>query len=51
MVGHMAPWERLLAIAGGLCLIIPGAVTDIVGVALVVVVFIKQKSSYKKIAA
>ena len=51
MVGHMAPWERLLTIAGGLCLVIPGTVTDIIGVALVIIVFMKQKSSYKQIAA
>ena len=28
-------WQRILSIAGGLCLIVPGLMTDLVGVALV----------------
>ena len=28
-------WQRILSIAGGLCLIVPGLMTDLIGVALV----------------
>ena len=39
---HAAWWERLLAIAGGLLLIYPGLVTDIIGLALVGIVVVIQ---------
>ncbi|MBQ2848450.1 MAG: TRAP transporter permease [Clostridia bacterium] len=48
MYKHMPWWERILALAGGLCMIIPGIATDLVGVALIVLVFILQKIGAKK---
>jgi len=39
---HAAWWERLLAVAGGLLLIYPGLVTDIIGLALVGIVVVIQ---------
>ena len=47
-------WERLLAIAGGLLLIYPGLVTDLVGlglVGLVVVIQLLEKRHDKKMAS
>ena len=41
-------WERILALAGGLCMIIPGITSDLVGLALIVIVFILQKIGNKK---
>jgi len=43
--------ERLIAIAGGLMLIIPGTVTDLVGVAMVAAVVVIQFISIKKAKA
>ena len=42
--------ERLLAIAGGLMLVIPGAVTDLIGIALVAVSVLMQMARKKKAA-
>ena len=36
-------WQRVLALAGGLCLIVPGITTDIVGVVAIVIVLVVQK--------
>ena len=48
-------WERLLSVAGGLLLIYPGLVTDIVGLALVgivvVIQFLEKRHDDKKAAA
>lgn len=48
MYKNMPWWERILALAGGLCMVIPGLVTDAVGLALIVLVFILQKAGGKK---
>ncbi len=42
MFRHMKVFERLLAIAGGLLLVIPGIWSDLIGFLLVVVVFVLQ---------
>jgi UPF0716 family protein affecting phage T7 exclusion len=41
---------RALAIIGGLTLIVPGIATDIIGLALIVVVIVFQKYEPKKAA-
>ena len=48
MYKHMPWYERILALAGGLCMVIPGIVTDIAGVALIALVFLLQKIGAKK---
>ena len=48
MYKHMPWWERILALAGGLCMVIPGLVTDAVGLALIVLVFVLQKVGANK---
>ncbi|MBQ8015487.1 MAG: TRAP transporter permease [Clostridia bacterium] len=48
MYKHMPWWERILALAGGLCMVIPGLVTDAVGLAIIVLIFILQKVGAKK---
>ena len=48
MYRHMPWWQRILALAGGLCMIIPGLTTDAVGLALIVLVFLFQKIGEKK---
>ena len=35
MLANMNVLERLMAVVGGLCMLIPGTVTDIIGIALV----------------
>ncbi len=48
MFKKMSWLERILALAGGLCMIIPGILTDAVGLALIVLVFVIQKIGAKK---
>ena len=48
MYKKMPWWERIMALAGGLCMVIPGIVTDAVGLALIVLVIILQKVGAKK---
>lgn len=48
MYKHMPWWQRILALAGGLCMIIPGLATDAVGLGLIVLVFLFQKIGDKK---
>ena len=48
MFKNMSWFERILSLAGGLCMIIPGLATDAVGLALIVFVFIIQKLGAKK---
>lgn len=48
MYKHMPWWERILALGGGLCMVIPGLATDIVGLAIIVLLFILQKVGVKK---
>jgi TRAP transporter 4TM/12TM fusion protein len=40
-------WQRILALVGGLCMIIPGLVTDAAGLALIVLVIVVQLLSKK----
>ena len=51
MYKNMPWWERILSLAGGLCMIIPGVATDAVGLALIILVFIMQKVGAKKLQA
>ncbi len=48
MFKNMPVWERLMALAGGLLMIIPGWETDVAGVALMVLVIVLQKIGEKK---
>ena len=48
MFKKMPVWERLMALAGGLLMIIPGWETDVAGVALMVLVIVLQKIGEKK---
>lgn len=41
--------ERILLIGGGLAMLIPGTVTDLVGLAILVGVFLVQKTRMKKL--
>ena len=43
-------WQRILALAGGLCMIIPGLATDIAGVVLIALVVVIQLITKKKTA-
>ena len=51
MFANLNVIERLLSIFGGLCLIIPGTVTDLVGIVLVGVSAALQMMQKKKAAA
>ena len=51
MNGPLNPLLRIVSLAGGLCLVIPGAMTDLIGVALILVVFLLTRISSKKKAA
>ena len=46
----MSPLVRVLIIIGGLTLLIPGLVTDIIGLALILAVVFYQKTAAKKLA-
>ena len=48
---HINPLFRLLIAAGGLAMMIPGTLTDVVGLALVVGIIVLQRASAKRIAA
>ena len=48
MFKHMSWLERILALVGGLCMVIPGIATDAVGLALIILVFVIQKIGAKK---
>ena len=48
MFKNMPVWERIMALAGGLCMIIPGWQTDIAGIALMVLVILLQKIGEKR---
>ena len=45
------PIFRVLLVAGGLCMMIPGAVTDLIGVVLVAAIVLFQRASAKRHAA
>ena len=52
MEGHMfvklPVWQRLLTLAGGLMLIVPETITDIAGIAIVILIIVIQKITEKK---
>ncbi len=48
LLKNMPWWQRIMALAGGLSMVIPGLVTDIVGVLLIVVLILLQKFTGKK---
>ena len=48
MMKKMPVWERIFALAGGLCMIIPGIATDAVGLVLIVLVILLQLLGKKK---
>lgn len=48
MFKHMPVWERIIALAGGLCMIIPGLTTDIIGLVLILLVILLQIAGKKK---
>ena len=48
MMKHLNTVERILVIGGGLLLVIPGLVTDVVGLSLIVVAIILQKVIKKR---
>ena len=49
--GPVNPLMRLVSLAGGLLLVIPGTLTDVIGIALVAVVYITNRLSHKKATA
>ena len=51
MVTNMNPIQRILAVVGGLCLIIPGTITDLAGIAIVGASVVWQLADKKKRAA
>ncbi|HCD71143.1 TRAP transporter permease [Thermovirga lienii] len=48
---EMALWQRVVAIGGAIALLIPGITTDIVGLAILVVMFLIQRQKAKAAAA
>ena len=51
MISRLNPVQRVLCLAGGITLIIPGAITDVIGIALIGSVFIMQKFLQPKVSA
>ncbi len=51
MMSKLHPLQRLLCLAGGITLIIPGAITDVIGIALIGVVFVMQYLQQRKAVA
>ena len=47
-MGHMRWYERVISAAGGLMLIVPGLITDTVGIALVALMVLLQFTTVKK---
>ena len=45
---HCTWYERIILIAGGLAMIIPGLITDAIGLALLVAIILVQKARVKK---
>ena len=46
--GPVNPLMRIVSLAGGLCLVIPGTLTDVIGIALIAVVYVTNRISNKK---
>ena len=49
--GPVNPIMRVVSLAGGLCLVIPGAATDVIGIALIALVYISNRISNRSKAA
>ncbi len=47
MLTRMPVWQRIIAIGAGLCLMIPGIVTDTVGIALIILIYLLQRAGRK----
>lgn len=45
---HCTWYERLILIAGGLAMIVPGLLTDVVGLVLLAAIILVQKARVKK---
>lgn len=50
LVRTMPWWQRILALAGGLCMIIPGLMTDAVGLGMIALVLVIQFATKNKAA-
>jgi TRAP transporter 4TM/12TM fusion protein len=48
---HCKTWERILLVAGGLALVDPGTVTDLVGTGILLLIYFIQKARKSKAAA
>ena len=48
LMGNMNPFERVMSIVGGLMMLYPGTVTDLVGAALIVLVGVFQIMRHKR---
>ena len=48
LLGHMRWYERVISAAGGLMLIVPGLITDTVGISLVALMVLLQFTAVKK---
>ena len=46
--GPVNPLMRIVSLAGGLCLIIPGTLTDVIGIALIAVVYVTNRFFFNK---
>ena len=51
LVTSCRSWERLLLVLGGCCLIVPGVLSDVVGMGLVVLIYLFQFYRYRRQAA
>ena len=49
--GHLKPLQRVLLVAAGLLMLVPGTVSDLTGLAVFVGIIVMQKMSAKKAAA
>jgi len=49
LIHHMPWYERIISLAGGLFLIYPGIVTDVIGIGLVLIVVVMQIATKKKV--
>ncbi len=50
MIRELKPVERVISAAAGLCLIYPGNLTDIIGLAVIAILIVLQLASKKKAA-
>jgi TRAP transporter 4TM/12TM fusion protein len=48
MNGPLNPILRIISLGGGLCLVIPGTLTDIIGIALIALVFVVNRLANRK---